>query len=79
VIDWEINKASVASVGLAHILKELKHQINNFEWLSFHHIYRELNEVADKISKEALLLPKGSFIYYENVEGKVTKEMEFQL
>ena len=31
----------------------------NFESISFQHIYRELNVEADKMSKEALLLPPG--------------------
>ena len=42
--------------------------MENFESISFQHIYRELNEEADKLSKEALLLPPGLMMIkdYEN-------------
>jgi hypothetical protein len=32
----------------------------SFEWLSFHHVLRELNGKEDELSKEVLLLPTWS-------------------
>jgi hypothetical protein len=53
--------------------------MNQFDWLSFQHIYRELNTVVDNISKEALQLPKGAFGYYEFTDGEESQALEFQL
>jgi hypothetical protein len=43
--------------------------MNEFEWYSFVHIYRELNTLANDLSKEALMLDSGSFIAQEFYDG----------
>jgi hypothetical protein len=60
-------------------LKEIKLNFRAFEWLSFHHVLRELNSKADELSKEALELQKGAFGFYEFFEGEETEAMEFIL
>lgn len=67
------------NVGLGSLLRDLEFQLSSFEWLSFHHILRALNTPTDSLSKEALLLPKGAFGYYEFVDGIEKEAMEFQL
>jgi len=60
-------------------MRDIEINFKSFEWLSFHHILRELNTKADELSKEALLLPDGVFGYYEFLEGEEIEDMEFHL
>ena len=41
-----------------------------FEWISFHHISRELNYEADALSKQAILLNEGTPIESEYKDGQ---------
>ena len=41
------------------MLRTLRDQMEAFELVSFQHIYREVNNEADKLSKLALALPPG--------------------
>ena len=45
-------------------------EIAMFEWISFHHISRELNREADALSKQALLLNEGNPIESEYKDGQ---------
>ena len=67
-IDWENGQLQINALHLQHLLRAIRSQMENFESISFQHIYRELNEEADKLSKEALLLPPGLMMIkdYEN-------------
>ena len=58
-IDWENGQLQINAPQLQHLLRAIRSQNENFESISFQHIYRELNVDADKLSKEALLLPPG--------------------
>ena len=58
-IDWENGQLQINAPHIQHLLRETRIQKDNFESISFQHIYRELNVDADKLSKEALLLPLG--------------------
>jgi hypothetical protein len=51
--------------------------IQEFEWSSFSHIYRELNKKANQLSKEALECYDGSFIAKEFYDGKEIESLEF--
>ena len=44
---------------LRHFLRAIRDQMKKIESIYFHHIYRELNVEADKLSKVALSLPTG--------------------
>jgi hypothetical protein len=50
-IDWVRGKISIQNPNLENILKEIKLNFRAFEWLSFHHVLRDLNSKADKLSK----------------------------
>ena len=67
-IDWENSNLQINATHLQHLLKAIRSQLENFHSTSFQHIYRELNEEADKLSKEALMLPLGLMMIkdYEN-------------
>jgi hypothetical protein len=69
----------VENVGLGFMLWYLEFLIIYFDWLSFQHIYRELNVKANTLSKEALVFPKRAFGFYEFVDGKEKEAMGFQL
>jgi ribonuclease HI len=75
VIDWERGQNNIQNPRLASILRDIKLTFRNFEWLSFHHIPRELNTKADELSKEALQLQKGAFGFYEFFEDTETEAM----
>jgi hypothetical protein len=42
---------------------------NKFVYVSFQHVFRELNEKVDKISKESLLLQEGLLVIFETSGG----------
>ena len=58
-IYWENKKIHINSPHLQHLLKTLREQMVSFESITFHHIYKELNSKADKVSKIALALRLG--------------------
>jgi hypothetical protein len=43
VIDWENKNIRVWDVRLEPFLRDISNTLLSFEWLSFNHIYRELN------------------------------------
>ena len=56
-IDWENGQLKINAPHLQHLLRAIRDHMQNFDIISFYHIYRELNADGDKLSKEALLLP----------------------
>jgi hypothetical protein len=79
VIDWAQGKISIQNINLSTVMRDVRLTYQSFEWLSFHHILRELNSKADELSKEALQLQRGAFRYYEYFDGTETEAMEFRL
>jgi hypothetical protein len=77
VIDWARKKKMAQDTRLEPILRGIKFVFLSFELLSFNHNFRELNKKEDELSKEALLLPTGSFGFYEFLEGVETQSIEF--
>ena len=67
-IDWENGQLQINAPHLQHLLRAIRSQLENFNSTSFQHIYRELNEEADMLSKESLLLPTRLMMIkdYEN-------------
>jgi hypothetical protein len=59
------------------LLCVLKNSLQSFEWLSYNHIFRELNEKSNSLSKEALSLPMGALGFYEFLDNEEKKYMEF--
>jgi hypothetical protein len=58
-------------------MREIQQDFQSFEWLSFHHIFREFNTKANELSKESLQLQNGAFGFYEYFDGTKTQVMEF--
>jgi ribonuclease HI len=77
VIDWVRQKNEVQDLTLATLMRDIRLDSYYFEWLDFHHIPREINEKANALSKEALLLPSGAFGVYKYFDGVETKAMKF--
>jgi ribonuclease HI len=54
VIDWAQVKIVIQNTNLATFMREIQQAFQSFEWLTFHHILREINTKEDELSKEAL-------------------------
>jgi len=78
VIDWVQGKINIQNIKLDLIMRDIKLTFQSFAWMSFHHILRELNSKNDELSKKALDLHNGTFIYYECFDGVETKAMQFR-
>ena len=67
-IDWEKGQLQINAPHLQHLLSVIRSQMENFESISFQQVYIELNGEADKLSKEAIILPPGLMVIkdYEN-------------
>jgi len=61
------------------LLFHIHSYIDEFEWNSFSHIYREVNLEADELSKEVLTLDVGALISQEFFEGHLCEENSFFL
>jgi len=62
---------------LGPVLQDILVSSQNFEWISFIHIRRELNEKVDELSKESMSLPVGALGFYEFIDGEDIDSMEF--
>ena len=59
-----MNKKAAINVGsLFHWLERIKSLKGSFTEISFHHIYREKNEVVDSLSKKGLEGSLGKIHY----------------
>jgi ribonuclease HI len=76
LIDCAYNKVTITIMNLIPLINDIKEHMGLFDWLSFQHIFRELNMVVDNLSKEDLLLPKYSFDSYEYANGEEFRSMD---
>ena len=53
-IDWENGRNNIRAPHLQHLLVEIQNFKAQIGRISYVHIYRELNEEADTLSKQAL-------------------------
>ena len=67
-MEWENNRIQIKSPHLQHLRAEIKRQIGMFGFISFNHVYRELNEEAYALSKSVLLLASRTF-FEEKCKG----------
>jgi hypothetical protein len=65
IIEWLSDRGKLDICSIEGWKKLTKDLFKNFQVLSFHHIYRDFNKEADKLSKEALLAPEGKITYYQ--------------
>jgi hypothetical protein len=77
VIDWLNGKGSIMVENLHSWMERISDIIPLFSSLSFAHIYREENKVADSLSKKALFLRQGkiSFSHWEDGQEGLTHSL----
>ena len=79
IISWAIGKNSLNLPHLSHWGDDIRDLLQNFPELIVKHIYREHNQIADILSKNALLLDSGYGNYKEILNEFSTDHGNFQL
>jgi len=64
IIEWMKGKGHLQVVALELWKDRIRDTINLFRKISFAHIYRVNNKVADNLSKFALLQAPGKIVFY---------------
>ena len=76
IINWANGIASLSPPDLYHWCRDIRKLCSCFLELSFSHIYREYNQLADRLSKKALTLAPGSGDYSDFFYGHlVSRDM----
>lgn len=73
IINWALGKAQVKSLELNHWLENIKNMMNEFTWLSFNHVCRELNKEAYCLSKLDLGVMDGRIQFSIYSAGSVLR------
>jgi ribonuclease HI len=76
IIDWLNRKGRLQVVSLDCWMDSISVLINQFQLLSFDHVYRKDNQEVDRLSKKALIKEPGKLIYYKCV-GKHEGPLQF--
>ena len=79
IISWATGKGSLNLPHLNHWCDDLRDLLQNFSDLILKHIYREHNQIADRLSKSALSLDSGLGTFQEYWDDKITDHGNFQL
>ena len=69
IINWAKGTDNLSQPNLSHWCRDTKQLCTSFTHMSFSHIYREHNQLADSLSKTALSLAPGMGFYSELFEG----------
>jgi ribonuclease HI len=79
VINWMKGSLQVQNNSLLPLAQQLKEISNQFLWVSYTHIYREHNKIADQLSKEGLQLPElyGSLEEVQDGHTMVLQQFSF--
>jgi hypothetical protein len=64
IIDWLKTNGRLQATNIEGWKTRIQELKATFQNISFHHIYRDSNEEADKLSKWALFSPKGRLIFF---------------
>ena len=72
IIDWANGKNSMENLLFQPLVEKFREIKNHLDSVSFHHVYRELNEIADQLSNEALTLHEGLVITSEWIEERTS-------
>ena len=79
VISW-VNRLSTLKIPtLKHWCDEILSMLHLAPLVTFNHIYRELNMLADDLSKKALKIEMGSGYYSKYLDGLVIGDGHFSL
>ena len=79
IINWAKGSTARSPPELVHWCRETKKLISSYQDLSFTHIYREHNMIADHLSKKALSFTQGKGCMMEYIENLVVSQDFFQL
>ena len=79
IINWEKGTTSLTPPELYHWCRDTRKLCSCFLELSFCHIYREFNYLANCLSKKALSLAPGSSNFSEFIDGHLTSQDCFVL
>jgi ribonuclease HI len=79
VVDWMNGKVQIQVASLQPIMIRIRELLGELEWFSCSHVYRELNQKADQLSKEALELEAGAFSYQEFQNSVLVHDSSFIL
>lgn len=71
VVDWAKGRIQISAPHLQYVMAIIRDFITSFEFVSFEHIYRELNMEADLLSKMALALQPGIIEVEEMISGQI--------
>jgi hypothetical protein len=79
VVDWVNEKGDIKVACLVAQKSQEKDFLSGLNWLLCRHVYHELNEAVDKLSKEALELQDGTLCFQEFYDGQPMVGMTFYL
>ena len=79
IVNWAKGTATLSPPEFHHLCRETRKLCTRFLELSFSHIYREHNQLADRLSKSALSLAPGICSYSEIFEGLLASHDTFKL
>jgi ribonuclease HI len=68
IIDWLHRKGRLQVISLNCWKDKIMALINSFQKISFDHVYREENQVADSLSKQALTRDLGKLTFFQCIE-----------
>ena len=79
IISWEKGITALNPPALSDWCMDTRRLISCFHHLSFSHIFREHNQLADRLSKSVLTLALGCGKYSEFIEGLLVSHDTFHL
>ena len=79
IINWVKGSTALSPTDLVHWCRETKKLFTSFQALSFTHIYREHNRLADRLSKDALMFSQGIGKYKDFFENRLISHGSFHL
>ena len=79
IISWATGKGTLNLPHLRHWCDDIRELLHNFPDMIMKHIYREHNQIADSLSKNALSLDSGFGNFQEFMFDNITDHVYFQL
>ena len=79
IIQWDTGKSNLNLPHLSHWCDEIKELLQTFPGMILKHTYREHNQIADSLSKKALLLDSGYGEFKEVLNDIFIEYGNFQL
>ena len=79
IINWENGTTSLSPPNIYHWCRDIRKLCSCFLDLSFFHIYREYNQLADRLSKKALTLAPITTDCSEFFDGHLVSHDKIEL